>query len=278
MNLSRKWIVLSFATLAVVGGCGGEHTPQYGMERSLTLMTARRQIWAIAPTINLSGESGVDPLLQSDLVFEQLQEVRGVTVIPVNRVAQVYAALKLEQVNNPEQAAVVCDQLGCDGLIVPTVTIFDPYSPPKFGGSLQLFGKPSGFSVPQNVDPRDLVRSASPPQENAGLAAEQQEATTGGAFLQSVGMFDAQNGTVRQAVLDYAVGRNDPTGPLGSKEYFVSMDRYCGFAYHTLIAQLVDKAADSPRRASGRESSPDGFGESPNESGRGASDPRSDGR
>jgi hypothetical protein len=248
MNLSRNWIVLSLATLAVVGGCGGEHKPQYGMERPLSLMTARRQIWAIAPTINLSGESGVDPLLQSDLVYEQLQAVRGVTVIPVNRVAQVYAALKLEQVNNPEQAAVVCDQLGCDGLIVPTVTIFDPYSPPKFGGSLQLFGKPRGFAVPQNIDPRDLVRSASPPQDSAGLAAEQEEVTTSAAFVQSVGMFDAENGSVRQAVLDYALGRNDPAGPLGSKEYFVSMDRYCGFAYHTLIAELVDKAADRPRR------------------------------
>jgi len=92
MNLSRKWIVLSLATLAAVGGCS-EHTPQYGMERPLTLMTARRQVWAIAPAVNLSGESGVDPLLQADLVFQQLQTVRGVTVIPVNRVAQIYAAL-----------------------------------------------------------------------------------------------------------------------------------------------------------------------------------------
>jgi hypothetical protein len=246
MNLSRKWIVLSLATLAVVGGCS-EHTPQYGMERPLTLMTARRQVWAIAPAVNLSGETGVDPLLQADLVYEQLQSVRGVTVIPVNRVAQVYAALKLVQINNAEQAAVVCDQLGCDGLIVPTVTIYDPYAPPKFGGSLQLFGKPRGFAVPENVDPRDLVRSATPP-EMAGLASQQQQATTGGAFLQSVGMFDAANGSVRKAVLDYAVGRNDPTGPLGSKEYFVSMDRYCGFAYHALIAELVERAADGPRR------------------------------
>jgi hypothetical protein len=234
------------------------------MERSLTLWTARRQVWAIAPAVNLSGESSVDPLLQADLVFEQLQAVRGVTVIPVNRVAQVYASLKLEKVDTAQQAAVVCDLLGCDGLIVPTVTVFDPYAPPKFGCSLQLFGKPHGFAVPDNVDPRDLVRSATPPPQ-AGLAAAQIDTATGGAFLQSVGMFDAANGSVRRAVLDYAVGRNDPQSPLGPKEYFVSMDRYCGFAYHALIAELVEKAADNPRRFSGRESSPNGFGESPSE-------------
>ncbi len=71
--------------------------------------------------------------------------------------------------------------------------------------------------------------------------------------------------------MDFAVGRNDPLGPLGSKEYFVNMDRYCAFAYHTLIADLVGKAADGTRHpmdapmgpAGSRESSPNGFGETP---------------
>ncbi len=249
MNFSKRWIVFSFAALLALGGCGGDKTPQYGVERQLTLWTARRQVWAVAPAINLSGQSTVDPLLQADIVYEQLQSVRGVTVIPVNRVAQVYATLRLDKVQNAQQAAVVCDMLGCDGLIVPTVTDFDPYSPPKFGGALQLFGKPRGFNVPDNVDPRDLVRAAAPPA-SAGLAASQQDAVTNGAFLQSVGMFDAADGSVRQAVLDYAVGRSDPTGPLGAKEYLESMDRYCGFAYHAMITELVERVGDADRRES----------------------------
>jgi hypothetical protein len=28
-------------------------------------------------------------------------------------------------------------------------------------------------------------------------------------------------------------------GPLGEKEYYLSMDRYCGFAYSELIEQLI---------------------------------------
>ena len=63
-----------------------------------------------------------------------------------------------------------------------------------------------------------------------------------GGFVQAVGMYDAANGSVRQALFEYAQGRNDPVGPLGSKEYFVSMDRYCGFVYHSLIGELTSQA------------------------------------
>jgi len=49
--------------------------------------------------------------------------------------------------------------------------------------------------------------------------------------------------SIRAALLRYAQGRNDPMGPYSAKEYFVSMDRYCGFVYHVLIADLLD----SPR-------------------------------
>jgi hypothetical protein len=57
--------------------------------------------------------------------------------------------------------------------------------------------------------------------------------------IQAVGMFDAANGTVRDRLDAYASGRNDPVGPLGRKEYYVKMERYCGFAYSELIEQLI---------------------------------------
>ena len=37
----------------------------------------------------------------------------------------------------------------------------------------------------------------------------------------------------------YAKGRNDPVGPMGAKEYLVSMDRYCGFVYQSLTGDLL---------------------------------------
>jgi hypothetical protein len=212
----------------LLAGCVGP--PKYGEEKPLSLSNGTHPIWAVAPAVNLSGEASVDPILQADLVFEQLQAVNNLTVIPVNRVIQVYAALHITRVESEEQAAIVCEQLGCDALVIPTMTIYDPYNPPKMGAALQLLGRGS-FTRAANVDARELIRQAAP-MEIQPLPAHPN-------FIQAVGMYDAANGTVRDAVLRYAKGRNDPTGPLAANQYFVCMDDYSGFVYHTLIEQLL---------------------------------------
>jgi hypothetical protein len=227
-------IILGGACLAALlgpaAGCAPKDPP-YGTEYIRRLPREARATWAVAPAINLSGQREVDPLLQADLVYEQVQQVRGLTVLPVNRVAEVYSALGIQQVESAEQAALVCDLLGCDALLVPTVTAYDPYDPPKLGASLHLFRKPGTYARPANVDPRELARAASPPVEQS-LPQEAE-------FVQAVGMFDAANGSVREALLGYARGRNDPVGPMGAKEYLVSMDRYCGFVYQSLTGELL---------------------------------------
>jgi hypothetical protein len=233
MNLLQRSIVLVLGAW-IMAGCA-QAKPKYGSERSLAWPGIRRQIWAVAPAIDLSGHKQVDPLLQADLLYQQLQEVQGITAIPVNRVAEVYASLRIDKVQSEEQAALVCELLGCDGLLVASVTAYDPYNPPKFGASVQLFARPGTFARPAAVDVRELVRSATP-ETNDSVPRQN-------GFFQVVGMYDAANGTVRQAVLDYAAGRHDPAGPWGSKEYFVSMDRYCGFVYHSLIEELIGAVA-----------------------------------
>src|SRR5580765_1021536 len=233
MNLFRRLFVLVLCAISLgLIGCSDKQ-PEYGTETPLNWPGHKRQVWAVAPAVNLSGQKQVDPLLQADLVYQQLQEVMGITAIPVNRVVEVYASLQIEKVQSEEQAQLVCDLLGCDALVVPTVTAFDPYNPPKFGASLQLFAQPGTFARPASVDVRDLARRATP-GTNASVRQPQQ-----GSFYQSVAMCDAANGTIRQALLDYAQGRHDPGGPLGSKEYFVNMDRYCGFVYHELVGDLI---------------------------------------
>jgi hypothetical protein len=226
----RTFIGLAFVIAALLlAGCQKKE-PQYGTEIQIGMPGLERQTWAVAPTVDLSGEN-VDPLLQSDIVFNQLQQVHGLTVIPVNRVVEVYASLKIAAIQSEEQASVVCDLLGCDALLVPTITLYDPYNPPKLGASLQLFRKKWGFEKPPQVDPQELAREAAP-ELNQSLPAN-------GSFLQVVGMFDAANGSTRESLFLYTEGRNDPKGPLGSKEYLASMDRYCGFAYSSLIRDLL---------------------------------------
>jgi hypothetical protein len=213
-------------------GCTSK-TPDYGSEPAMFLPGSTRQTWAIAPAVNLSGVTQVDPILQADLLYAQLQQTAGLNVLPVNRVVEVFAALRIEQVQSEEQAAIVCDMLGCDALLVASITAYDPYDPPKMGASLHLFHK--GNVRLTGVDPRELVRRASPkPNESTPARSN---------FLQVVGMFDAANGSTRAQALLYAQGRNDPAGPYGPRGYLIEMDRYCGFVYHSLLEELLLKPA-----------------------------------
>jgi hypothetical protein len=215
----------------LLSGCAAQDPP-YGTETRLSMVNARHLTWAVCPAINLSGEQGVDSILQADLLYQQLQQVGGLTVIPVNRVAEVFANLRIEKIRSEEEAALVCEILGCDALVVPTVTIYDPFSPPKLGVSLSLMRKPGASLKAAQVDPEQLIRSASP-------TAQRAMPPVSSALVQVVGMYDAANGSTRDALWRYAEGRNNPAGPFGAKEYLVSMDRYCGFVYHELIADLL---------------------------------------
>ena len=125
-----------------------------------------RQIWAVAPVLNLSGEN-VDPILQADLLYRQLQEVSGLTVIPVNRVAEALQSMRLSQLQSQQQASALCDLLGADGVIVATVTAFDPYNPPKVGAAIQLFRRDDNAArLATAVDPRQLARGRRRPTAN----------------------------------------------------------------------------------------------------------------
>lgn len=238
LPISRRASGLMLGLLGLFAlGC--ESAPvSYGRESKIVLSAPAGgpRVWAVAPTNNLSGQPGIDPLLQSDLCFQQLQQVEGITVIPVDRVIQVYAALGIERVQTAQQAALVCDLLGADALLVPTVTAWVPYNPPKMGGSLALFAKPSSYVRPTDIDPRELVRRASPTAGGAALPTP----TADGSF-QSVGMFDAADGSVRESVLRYAYGRADPLGPFGVKEFFVNSDRYSTFVWRRLTEKLLDQ-------------------------------------
>src|SRR6188508_1938922 len=104
---TMRSILAAHLTITTIAGCTRAE-PKYGTERQVALPGTKRQIWAVAPAVNLSGQR-IDPLLQADLAYQQLQQVDGVTVIPVNRVAEVYAGLRIEQVTSAEQAEIVCE-------------------------------------------------------------------------------------------------------------------------------------------------------------------------
>ncbi len=250
-SLLSIFICILVLLASQLAGCEAAEKP-YGVEQRLTLPVSREQVWAVAPAINLSGETGIDPLLQADVLFAQLQTVRGIRAVPVNRVAEAYAALGIAGVASPEQAQEVCAMLGVDALVVPTVTLYDPYDPPTMGASLQIFaasGVPlrAGF-VPGAETVRDLTRQARPAADELGLASPE---VARGQFLQQAGVFDASHGSVRRAASAYAQGRSDPNAPGGDRTILLVMDQYAGFVYHVLLSQLMDELRDRQAMASG---------------------------
>ncbi|MGF1634676.1 MAG: hypothetical protein ACFCVE_12555 [Phycisphaerae bacterium] len=236
MSIAKRLFAATFtvvlaASMLTLAGCQSK-VPQYGREARLALPAGMQRVWAIAPAQNISGEAGVDPLLQADILYSHVEQISGVTAVPVNRAAEVMAALGLRRIESLEQAQIICELLGVDGIIVPTVTLFDPYDPPRFGVSLQVFESTRATTLGTgNLDPRELARMAAPTDiEPLSLPAD---------FRQKSGVFDATNGSTRDAVAAYAAGRNDPTGPVGVRAYFLDMERFCGFAYHELLSGLV---------------------------------------
>jgi hypothetical protein len=217
-------VALVSAALVWLGGCGDPPPKPYGEEHALEMPGLQTDVWAVAPAINLSGHSEVDPILQADLLYQQLQSVHGLTVVPVDRVVQVYQGLNIERISSLEQAALVCDILQVDAIIVPTVTAYDPYTPPKMAASLALFRKPTDYVRPVATD------ALSPSGRPKGGKAD---------LKQAVGMYDAADGSTRKSLQIFAEGRTDPNGPMAEREYFLSMDRYSGYVYHQLIADLL---------------------------------------
>lgn len=209
----RHLIAILMFGLLLCAGC--RNGKPYGVEQQLYIQGRGTPIWAVAPAVNLSGQPQVDPLLQADILYAQAQQINGLIVIPVNRVVEAYSALQLDGIYTPEQAAQVCELLKCDGLMIATITAYDPFNPPKLGASLQIF----------------KVK-----RDPAGGAPTVK-------LHQAVGMYDAVNGSVREQIKKYATGRHQPLGPLGVREYYVNMDRFCGFVYHTLLADLVTRTS-----------------------------------
>jgi len=218
-----------------IAGCAPKAV-QYGSENLRYAPAYFPKSIAVAPTVNLSGQRHVDPLLQADLVYRELQTIRGPTIVPVNRTAQAMIALNMDAINTTQDAFAVCDAIGVDALAVATITLFDPYDPPKLGASVQLFvrNQPRARSI--GLDLQALRRGSKETQV-------QSEASNVD-FIQVVGMFDASNGSVRNRINAYAQGRVEPLGPLGEREIYLHMDRYCGFVWSELIDQLLSKTSE----------------------------------
>ena len=200
------------------------------------------KVWAIAPLSNESGTSAVDPLYMSDLVAREFQQVRHIDMLPLSRVLQGMRAMQINQVQSVSEAQALIRLLNIDGLIVGTITAYDPYHPPVLGLTLQLFtsgnesARRSGSDAPINSGKGVRILGASPSDSALpGLRVFSQPVSSVSAIV------DSSDNAVMLDVKQFAEGRTDPDTALGWEKYLYSMDAYTLYVSHRLIRDLLNE-------------------------------------
>ncbi|MCH2149018.1 MAG: hypothetical protein MK095_06245 [Phycisphaerales bacterium] len=205
----------------------GSSSLQQAMQ--LRAPTGAPALWAVAPLANESGTTAVDRVHITDLLTEQLQQVQGINTVPVNRVLLAMQTLRIRSIATAEQASRIMDVLGIDGLVVGTITSWDPYQPPKLGLAVQLF---TAMDAPAHVipDPQSMrTATTETPQQPAPARA----------MAQAAGIWDASNHHTLATLQSYAQGRTRLNSAYGPDLHLVDMDLYTQFVAYQLVKKLL---------------------------------------
>lgn len=227
------------ACLLLLSGCFyfGEKSPV--VNAPLRAPYPADKLWAVAPLSNESGVSMVDTLHYSDLLAEQVAEIDGVDVLPVQRVLEAYRALDIAEVRSPGEAVALARLLGADGVIAGVIYSFDPYTPPRVGMTLQLYARAldPGESDPGGEVMRKLEAAPSANNWEAlpGLLRSSQP-------VASVSrMYDASDNAERERLRYYAQGRGGRESALGWERFLIDMDLYMQYVYRRQLEQLLQQ-------------------------------------
>lgn len=189
-------------------------------------------LWAVAPLSNESGVSTLDALKVSDALVGAIGQTRGMGAIPVNRVLAAMVAKNVQSIRTPQDAKAVADALGVDGLVVGSVTAYDPYDPPKLGLNLALYMKDRPDDLA--VDPKTLQGSYT----DAGSRPTSFGGRPTGAITEYI---DAASHDVLIDIKDFANGRHDPGSALNWRRYTASMELFTEYAAYRCVRSLLKK-------------------------------------
>lgn len=227
------WMMMGVAAL-----CGCEGTPELVLPRVLQSPYAASHgetLWALAPLNNESGVSKIDMLQVTDMVAATVAEVNGISVVPVNRTLAAMAARNMSGVRSPRDARALAEALGVQGIIVGTITAYDPYDPPKLGMTLALYT--TDMKGSERVDPKQLS-SAYSDQKGSTTKYEDKPAAIVAEHL------DAANHEVLAELKAFATGRHDQASSLTWRRYTASMELYTEFAAYHCVDRLLRSERD----------------------------------
>ena len=226
--------VIGVLTGVVLGGCAvGERLVAPKPTIAPYDSVRGEVLWGVVPLRNESGTSAVDRLAVSDAVVQAAEEVRGVTCVPLNRTLGAMKAIGMVEPESPADLSRLAQAMGVDGLIVGSVTAYDPYDPPTMGLALALYQRPGQASA-RGLDARELVYQ---PTDYEYFARSAHDGAPASVVSE---MLDASGHDVQLRVKQYTTGRGAGESSLGWRRTMASMDLYTAFvAWHT-VDRLVD--------------------------------------
>jgi hypothetical protein len=228
-------LLLTLGLLAI-GGCAQTHEDKL-VAPVITVApydTSRGEVlWAVVPLRNESGVSMVDMGAMSDKLVYAVEEVRGIRAVPLNRTIQAMQALGMMTLQNPADARKLAQAMGVDGILVGSLTAYDPYTP-ELGLSVALYARPGAMAQGQahSLDTRTLT--ARPTDTNPAIWSRGE-----GPVAVVSDHLDAKNNQVLLDLKAFAQGRQKGASALGWKRYTSSMDLYSEFAAYHAIDGLV---------------------------------------
>lgn len=231
-----RLIAGALSVITAVGTVGCVHDDVLRDPTRLQLSGDSTAVYGVAPILNESGTTVVDPLKISDAIQRELQMVDGVDAVPVNRVIEAMRELRIARIATPNEAQEVARVLGVDGLIVGTINDWNPYRPMRLGLALELHRRTSPMVGGQGA--LDLaVRVGADPAGTSGGPSE---------VVSAAAVFDATDHRTLKSLRHYADARHAPDQAYGPDLYLVSMDRFTQFAAHRLLETMIS-AVNEPQ-------------------------------
>ncbi len=187
--------------------------------------------WAVVPLRNESGVATVSGEAMGDKLVAAVEEVRGVRCVPLNRTLLAMRALEMDSVRSPADARKLAEVLGVDGVLVGSITAWDPYTP-VLGLSVALYARP-GAALGQRpmLGPRDVSTQTTEARGPASLS-------DGPLALVSEHL-DSKNNSILLDVQAFGEGRQNGPSALGWRRYLESMDLYSEFAAYRVVDEII---------------------------------------
>ncbi|MFW6058753.1 MAG: hypothetical protein ACODAQ_01140 [Phycisphaeraceae bacterium] len=224
-------LVVLAAVGAMLSGC---QLWQRDRAEPLRAPYGERQVWAVAPLGNESGTRWVDGARIADHITQQLENADGLDTVAVNRVLAAMESLEMDAVTSPDDAAALRRTLDVDGLVVGTVTAYDPYDPPKLGLAVELYTGPRHPRIAA-PDVRELQQAAT--DESVQLPPLELDRP----ISLASGYFDAADADVRRRLKRYAGDRGrEGVGEERWRLYRISMDLYTEFVSYEVSRRLLE--------------------------------------